>query len=168
MTTHSWHMVHWFAKLVFALHLIMMPSLCLIKISILLFYRRNFAGRLYRYTIALCILIALWALSFMLVVGFQCGTHIENSFTPSLAARKCDDSRAWELAFGISDVITDLMILITPLPIIWSLQMSTRRKVEICGVFLLGLLWVPTPFDQDDRIDIKFPELGPPLRLPSD
>ena len=118
-----------------------MPSLCLIKISILLFYRRQFVGQLLkRYTIALCVLIALWAFSFMLVVGFQCGIHIENSFTPGPNATKCDDSRAWELAFGTSDVITDLMILITPLPIIWSLQMSTRHKVEICGVFLLGLL----------------------------
>ena len=41
-------------------------------------------------------------------------------------------------AFTISDVITDVMILI--IPIYWTskLQMSFRRKLAICAIFLLG------------------------------
>ncbi len=59
---------------------------------------------------------------------------------PGLDVTKCDHTKAWELGFGVSDVLTDLMVLVTPLPIVYSLQMPISRKFALCGVFLLGLL----------------------------
>ncbi|KAL2036402.1 hypothetical protein N7G274_010881 [Stereocaulon virgatum] len=111
-----------------------------IKLSVLLFYRRIFLGRIFnRCSIAICVLIVLWSLSFCLSVAFQCGTHIEYSWTPVLDVTKCDKDKIWELSFGITDVVTDLMVLAIPLPIIFKLHMSTLRKVGLCGIFSLGL-----------------------------
>lgn len=38
------------------------------------------------------------------------------------------------------DIITNLVILILPIPYLWGLQMQTRRKVAITIIFLLGSL----------------------------
>ena len=53
---------------------------------------------------------------------------------------KTRDQEENKIGFVISDVLTDVMILIIPLPIVWKLQMSTKNKVGLSGVFLLGLL----------------------------
>ncbi|KAK4692115.1 hypothetical protein P7C71_g5025, partial [Lecanoromycetidae sp. Uapishka_2] len=55
---------------------------------------------------------------------------------------QCIDENMMYLAQAFSDVITDIMILAIPLPCIWALQMSTKRKLAVCGVFLLGALTV--------------------------
>lgn len=50
-----------------------------------------------------------------------------------------DRTRLW-LAYAISDILTDTMVLSMPAPAVWQLHMSTRHKVGISGTFLLGAL----------------------------
>ena len=45
-------------------------------------------------------------------------------------------------AFAISNVILDVLILIMPLPVVWSLRMAWRQKLAVSGIFLLGSLVV--------------------------
>ncbi|KAL2043666.1 hypothetical protein N7G274_003973, partial [Stereocaulon virgatum] len=124
------------AEIMFSAYLLMRLLFGTIRLSVLLFYRRIFLGRIFnRCSIAICVLIVLWSLSFCLSVAFQCGTHIEYSWTPVLDVTKCDKDKIWELSFGITDVVTDLMVLAIPLPIIFKLHMSTLRKVGLCGIF---------------------------------
>lgn len=113
-----------------------------IKLSVIFLYRRLFVGRLFnRYSLALCTLIALWSLSFFFATAFQCGTHIAYWWTSQATIKRfCVDTNALNLGFSISDVITDLMVLAIPLPIIWKLQMSTPQKLGLTSIFLLGLL----------------------------
>lgn len=113
-----------------------------IKLSVLLLYRRLFLGRLFnRYSLAMCAVIILWSLSFFFAFAFQCHTDIVHWWTSAATIEKyCDNTNALNLAFVISDVLTDLMILIIPIPIVWKLQMSTTTKIGLTGIFLLGLL----------------------------
>ena len=37
-------------------------------------------------------------------------------------------------------IVSDFIILILPIPLVWALQMPTRRKIEITTVFAMGLL----------------------------
>lgn len=46
------------------------------------------------------------------------------------------------MAYAVSDILTDSMVLSMPAPAVWQLQMSTRQKVAISGTFLLGALVV--------------------------
>lgn len=130
------------SKLHFSAYLVMIPAFAVIKVSILLLYRRIFIGRIFNYyTIAMCILIICWSLAFFLATAFQCGTKIEYWWTSTKTIQTyCFDTAELELAYGVSDVITDLMVLVTPIPIIWKLQMSSAQKVALSGVFLLGFL----------------------------
>ena len=43
---------------------------------------------------------------------------------------------------AVLDIVLDLAILSLPLPVIRNLQISTRRKVSVAAIFLLGILWV--------------------------
>ncbi|MCJ1260610.1 hypothetical protein MMC22_000472 [Lobaria immixta] len=41
-------------------------------------------------------------------------------------------------SFVVSDLITDIMILCLPLPVIWNLQMAMRRKLIVIGILATG------------------------------
>ena len=129
-------------QLEFSSYLIMSLTFGVIKLSVLLLYRRLFVGSLFNsYSLAMCGVIALWSLSFFFAFAFQCGTDIANWWTSAATIEAyCDNTSALNVAFVISDVITDVMILIIPLPIVWRLQMSTANKVGLTVIFLLGLL----------------------------
>ena len=42
---------------------------------------------------------------------------------------------------GVFNIISDLYILILPMPCIWGLQLDTGRKLRIMGIFSVGLLY---------------------------
>ena len=44
------------------------------------------------------------------------------------------------LGLAIPNVITDFVILVMPITMVWQLQISVRRKIGLCGVFALGTL----------------------------
>lgn len=113
-----------------------------IKLSVLLLYRRLFIGTFFdRYSIAMCVLIVLWSLSFLFSCAFSCGTQIKYAWTgPADTEAHCIDAAAWSVAFAATDVATDLMVLAIPVPIVWRLQKTSGEKLGICGIFLLGLL----------------------------
>ena len=39
--------------------------------------------------------------------------------------------------------VTDLIIILLPMPLVWGLEMATRRKIELAVIFALGFLWGP-------------------------
>lgn len=120
----------------------MFLTLGVIKLSVLLFYRRLFVGSIFRnYTLALCVIIVLWSFSFFFATAFQCGTHLDSYWTSvALIEKYCTNTAAIDLGFAVSDVVTDLMIIATPQPVVWQLQMSKPQKLALCGIFGLGLL----------------------------
>ncbi|KAI4260462.1 MAG: hypothetical protein L6R42_004053 [Xanthoria sp. 1 TBL-2021] len=39
---------------------------------------------------------------------------------------------------NIANLLTDILILAMPIPIVWSLQLDRHKKIGVCGLFLLG------------------------------
>ena len=52
----------------------------------------------------------------------------------------CFDGSASYKASGVFNVLSDFAILIVPMPTLWSLQMSFKKKLLTMGVFAIGLL----------------------------
>ena len=113
-----------------------------IKMSVLLLYRRIFVGRTFNhYSLVMCGVIALWALGFFFAVAFSCGTNLANFWTSAQTIEQyCVNTNALYLGFAISDVLTDILILAIPIPIVWKLHMSVENKVGLTCIFLLGSL----------------------------
>lgn len=54
------------------------------------------------------------------------------------ASASCLDQRAALIADSVISVISDLIILILPLPLTWSLQMSRNKKLRVVGMLSAG------------------------------
>ena len=114
----------------------------LIKLSVLFLYRRLFFGTVFRwYSLAVLILLASWSIAFFFAFAFQCGTHPQYWWTSVETIQKyCSRDDISSLVFAVTDVFTDLLVLATPIPIIWKLQMSRTNKIGLSFIFMLGLL----------------------------
>ncbi|MCJ1332226.1 hypothetical protein MMC10_008918 [Thelotrema lepadinum] len=101
-----------------------------VKYSVILFYRRLFR-------------VTIWTFGFFFTVLFECGSNVWAVWgTLDDLLTHCANEVEFFEGDCISDIIVDVMILLTPLPIIWKLQMSSGKKLAVSGVFLLGFLTV--------------------------
>lgn len=117
----------------------------LVKVSLLFLLKRLF-GSSKRFRIICWILITIiitWALAFLLTTVFQCGARLELNWAPnSIHAKQCINSLNVLIVFSATDILSDLVIIGIPVPLIWSLHLRTRKKLALTGVFLFGFLYV--------------------------
>ncbi|KAF2493711.1 hypothetical protein BU16DRAFT_562676 [Lophium mytilinum] len=110
-----------------------------IKQAFLLFYLRlsqrpNFQ-RMVWVTMALntAFLVINWLLAFLQCTPFDAIFHPENH-----PEAHCMNSLVLLIIPSILNIITDVIILVLPIPTVWSLQMSTRRKIGVLAVIGFG------------------------------
>jgi hypothetical protein len=60
------------------------------------------------------------------------------SYWEGTPGRRCLDQSAALLADSVISVVSDLIILILPLPLTWSLQMSRNKKLRVIGILSAG------------------------------
>ncbi|ESZ99047.1 hypothetical protein SBOR_0581 [Sclerotinia borealis F-4128] len=114
----------------------------LLKLSVLILFRRIFIGKIFNIVsiIAMTIVVG-WSVSFFFATIFQCGTKPSWLWSsPKAVATYCADYKYIQLGHATSDVATDLLVLFIPLPIIWKLQMTMSQKLSLMCVFVLGYI----------------------------
>ncbi|KAL4908510.1 hypothetical protein BDW74DRAFT_175194 [Aspergillus multicolor] len=115
-------------------------TLLLIKLSILLFYRRLFAFWI-PLTLQLCILLTL-AQYTACTITFLCGCQPPAYYWRKITAPQsgsCNfDTDLFQLLSSSLNVFADLLILAVPVPLVWRLQTRPLQKGLVVGVFLLG------------------------------
>ena len=77
-----------------------------------------------------------WALAAWLPSILSC-YPIAKGWDSSIPGR-CIDYGTVTLIIGIFNILLDFLILGTPMPLLWKLRMSTRRKILLSGAFALG------------------------------
>ena len=116
-------------------------TIAMVKISILLLYRRIFATRKFRMaTLLVGIACVSWLIAALLCLAFQCRTETERYNAASLFSDQCIDLKAYWAAVAGSNMGLDLVILSMPLYMVWNLKLAVRQKVALTGVFALGAL----------------------------
>lgn len=132
----------------------------LVKISVLLFYKRIFRGGSFmRIVNTLLALVCVWTVTtffvsaavapkgvfhaepFKLVIF--CYKGVSSFWTGDIndpGVNAVYDLSTLIMATAIVNVAFDAAILSVPIPPILKLQMSTKRKVALIGIFLLGAL----------------------------
>ncbi|KAI1453656.1 hypothetical protein F4805DRAFT_442652 [Annulohypoxylon moriforme] len=133
------------AKIQFAMQFLMIFAYGFVKASIICFCRRIFVGHknsaFDRVSLAGLGLVILWSIGFFFGLVLGCGKEVSLHWAPlQVMAESGCDGISPEEALVISDFILDLFILILPLPSIWSLSMSTGRKLAVTSIFLVGLM----------------------------
>ena len=113
------------------------PAVVAIKSSILLLYHRIFASK--RFNIILwCVgaFVLSYSLAQSAALVFQCGRP--DSLWDSKVIGKCINLDDVLIACSSLNIATDILILLLPLPALLKIHISTERKVQLIGIFMLG------------------------------
>lgn len=93
-----------------------------IKLSVLFFYRRLFVkGTSTKFDIVSKVAIGItlaWTIAFFLLALFKCGRNIDSQWGPLVDASRCLNSYKYTDALFVSDLITDLLVICLPIPIV--------------------------------------------------
>ncbi|KAF3940645.1 hypothetical protein ABW19_dt0200267 [Dactylella cylindrospora] len=144
---HAWDLTSEQAKQVhiwsFATQLTFTWSVSLTKISILLFYLRFCTTRSFKWWIyGSMIFLAAWVTAWTFLVTFQC-VPVQAYWRPG-PPHKSDKciliQNEMHLLHGSTNLVTDVLVLLLPIPTILKLQMPTRQKFSLIAVFTLGIV----------------------------
>ncbi|KAJ6437914.1 hypothetical protein O9K51_09336 [Purpureocillium lavendulum] len=109
------------------------------KTSILLMYYRIFHVTSFkRVAWIVGTFVWLWVVTITFLSIFIC-LPVQKLWYPELSGRCINQFATW-ISNAVSTILTDLMILVMPLPQIWRLQLKRMEKVALTVAFGLGLL----------------------------
>ena len=95
-----------------------------IKISALFFYRRIFgtSGKniIDKTLFVMVGIVIAWTISFFCAIFFACDHHFDYLWTNLENQAKCSDTVVAQTVFAATDVVTDLFLLIFPIPLVGS------------------------------------------------
>ncbi|KAF7513052.1 hypothetical protein GJ744_011318 [Endocarpon pusillum] len=135
-------------KIFYSAGFIWITSTILIKLSLLHFYRSIFLVHSVRsqrikllqysaYTIyALCVLYWIAHITLLLRIC----QPITLQWDPAQGSGHCGDITKEEISSSAMNMILDLSIVILPMPSLWSLRISLKKKFAINAILSLGLL----------------------------
>ncbi|CAH0050635.1 unnamed protein product [Clonostachys solani] len=126
-------------KIIFVQQIVYLFALGAIKLSILFFYLRIFgsAGRTRLLIIATMGLSAVWMVSFIFAASFLC-KPVKKQWIP-LTPGECGDQLAMDESMVITNIITDLVIIVLPMYTIWNLKLRVAERLGLMMAFSLGL-----------------------------
>ncbi|KAF2448669.1 hypothetical protein P171DRAFT_470362 [Karstenula rhodostoma CBS 690.94] len=129
-----------FALYLWVANLLYTISVMFMKLSIVALYWRLF-GLTRKARIPLLLIggvIVAWGITIFLIVIFNCDP-IAGSWDLSLATTaKCLDKKSFYVGGSVPNVITDLVLVVMPLPYVWRLHASVAQRVVLGGIFALG------------------------------
>ena len=128
-------------QLLFAVEFVYAAAIPAVKMSVIMFYSRIFAVDSFKWAFYFCTFIVVgWWIGVTVTVAVQCKPyqHLWLQYVDPTAKGECIDLYGFFLGNGIAEAITDFIILIVPIPMVWQLQMPTGQKLAVLGIFFLG------------------------------
>ncbi|OGM45778.1 hypothetical protein ABOM_005481 [Aspergillus bombycis] len=117
----------------------LIASLVLVKVSILLYYRRIFVTRWFQIAVWVYIAILLaWGIA-CLVAQALAGNPVTAAFNPLADNPLRYNYSHFSIVVTAMSMCFDVIVLCFPIPVIHRLMMSTRQKVQLAGIFWLGI-----------------------------
>ena len=126
----------------FIITLLFNTTLAVVKISVLLFYARLFwTVKTFRIalwiTAVLCLALPV---AFNIHATFTC-IPVQKFWRPQLPGH-CLAHLPGYIVSGILNIVTDFMILLLPMPIIWNLHTSRNHRAYLIGTFAAGYRYI--------------------------
>ncbi|KAI9763863.1 MAG: hypothetical protein M1840_009047 [Geoglossum simile] len=130
-------------KISFATQFLFLWASSLVKLSILLFYRRmSVAVSQKSFSRAIWITIVFvtcFHISAVLGLVISCNP-VESGWDISIPNHRCFNQRAFKMAVTVINTLTDFVIILLPLPTVWSLRLRRNQKTVLSCIFLTGSL----------------------------
>ena len=135
-------------------------NLGIVKISILLFYRRLFIVKPFMIVSGVMIaFVASWAIAFASAMAAQCRppAYFWEAFEIDYVPR-CLNVQVLYQALAISDIILDVLVLALPIPMVASLHLPWKTKIKVIDILMLGSVYFLT-------LDLQPPTTDEPGRV---
>ncbi|KAJ5591820.1 uncharacterized protein N7459_002189 [Penicillium hispanicum] len=117
-----------------------MSCICFIKLSILALYKRLFSTRNMNIAVnAVGLFVIIWTVAIIVTGALQCIPI--NKYWDSSIQGSCMDTAKFYYGQQIPNILTDLVILLMPLKVVWGLPIGKSQKLLLSGVFLVGGLY---------------------------
>ncbi|KID82699.1 MFS transporter, FHS family, L-fucose permease [Metarhizium guizhouense ARSEF 977] len=121
----------------FAVNILSIVGLGLVKSSILIFYKNIFSVRPFRIAVYVMLgLVAAWTISYFFANLFTC--FPVTALIEPFYSNKCIDAVPMWLSVVVTDLIVDIGILLMPVPMVLRLQLPWRERLGVLGMFSLG------------------------------
>ena len=81
----------------------------------------------------------------VIIESIFCAARIGETWDPLAGApesKRCAKSIYWGIVQGGCAVFIDVLIFVLPIPVILRLQLATKRKIQVLGVFMTALMCV--------------------------
>lgn len=127
-------------KYLVAISILYFGSVNIPKVAILALYHRLFPNRNIRIAVWI-VLGVLVALTISTVIsGLAACRPFAANWNPSLPGAHCIDKEAFFRYGSIPNILTDIVMLILPVRIVWNLHTTTRLKIGLTATFMVGSL----------------------------
>ncbi|KAE8387368.1 hypothetical protein BDV23DRAFT_186402 [Aspergillus alliaceus] len=155
-----------FTVVILAIIVTFIPLVCVAKLSlIMLYYRLSPHAKLWRicvYAIATIIVIPTPILVFLYLFGCQ---PVAKAWNATIDGGHCVDRLSIMLASSVLNVITDFLMIIAPIPLIWKLNMRIWQKLGVALMFFLGGITIVTSIFRAVTVDNLLYESDHPYHM---
>lgn len=119
-----------------------LPSILGYRLALLLMYLRLFGvSRSFKYaTWAVMFFVTGYLSSNIITLIFGC-TPVVKYWKPDLPGH-CIVLIQADYAYGSMNVVSDLLLFLLPIPMVWQLRLSHKEKIGLILIFMSGILYV--------------------------
>ncbi|EWY88525.1 hypothetical protein FOYG_09679 [Fusarium oxysporum NRRL 32931] len=116
----------------------------LAKLALLMFYFRLSPQRWFKISVwSTAVFISGYTIGIFFAVMFACNP-IAMNWDVTITEGKCINRPGLYIATAITNIISDVILFILPLPMVLQLQMPFKQKIGLMGIFTIGSLTVVT------------------------
>lgn len=69
-----------------------------------------------------------------------CAPKAGQDYAETFRTERCRKSTVFGIVQGVFGIVSDLYLLVIPIPAVMGLQMPRRRKLGVIAIFMTGLL----------------------------
>lgn len=110
------------------------------KLAVLALYHRLFPQRTTKITVYLLAGVLISGTIANTIVSLAACKPFKANYDTTVPGHKCIDKEAFFVWTSLSNIITDVIMLVLPLPIVWRLNNTKRIKVALTFTFVVGSL----------------------------
>ncbi|VBB71378.1 Putative protein of unknown function [Podospora comata] len=129
----AWGRAAWYGILFYLI------TLCFSKISILLLYIHLFTFKWARLAGQILLGIVIITHLFMALATFTACIPLNSYWDFTVEKKYCHAQSVWWSNTGMH-MVTDFLIFLLPMPVVWSIRLPRRQKLALSGVFGFGFL----------------------------
>ncbi|OQE03124.1 hypothetical protein PENVUL_c035G06518 [Penicillium vulpinum] len=130
-------------KSIYSTRLLYVIGIMFVKLSLLWFYLRLDQHGYMKWAVyALTFVVLGLSIASALVLAFSCFPPAKFWDLTGTVPGNCMSATSQQTFYeanGVLNIVTDILVYLTPIPMLWKVQIPLRKKIALTGVFGLGI-----------------------------